>query len=81
MTPAEAVIEPMEITPVLKPLILYPYLKVCHIAKYLQYSERTVYDLLERGAIKASKTQAGQWRAKIDDVDAYMQSNIYQPEE
>ena len=77
---AEKAIEPLELEPVIQPVLLYPYLKVCDICAYIQYSERTVYDLLETKKIRATKTPSGQWRARVEDVDKYMAENIYEPD-
>ena len=49
-------------------------LTIKELAKYLSVTERTIYNLLERGQLPGFKV-GGTWRFKREDIDKWIEDN------
>ena len=52
-----------------------PTLTIKELAKYLNVTERTIYNLLERGELPGFKVGAN-WRFRKEDIDKWIEQNI-----
>ena len=49
-------------------------LNIKELAKYLNVTERTIYNLLDRGELPAFRVGAS-WRFKKEDIEAWIEDN------
>jgi len=52
-----------------------PTLTIKELAKYLNVTERTIYNLLERGELPGFKVGAN-WRFRKEDIDKWIEQNM-----
>jgi excisionase family DNA binding protein len=52
-----------------------PTLTIKELAKYLNVTERTIYNLLERGELPGFKVGAN-WRFRKEDIDKWIEENM-----
>ena len=52
-----------------------PTLTIKELAKYLNVTERTIYNLLERGGLPGFKVGAN-WRFRKEDIDKWIEQNM-----
>ncbi len=50
-------------------------LTIKELAKYLNVTERTIYNLLERGELPGFKVGAN-WRFRKEDIDKWIEQNM-----
>ncbi|RKY82914.1 DNA-binding protein [candidate division KSB1 bacterium] len=50
-------------------------LTIKELAKYLNVTERTIYNLLERGELPGFKVGAN-WRFRREDIDKWIEENM-----
>jgi len=55
--------------------MLEPALSIKELAKYLNVTERTIYNLLERGELPGFKVGAN-WRFRKEDIDKWIEQNM-----
>ncbi len=51
-----------------------PALTIKELAKYLNVTERTIYNLLERGELPGFKVGVN-WRFRREDIDKWIENN------
>ena len=51
-----------------------PILTIRELAKYLNVTERTIYNLLDRGELPGFKVGVN-WRFKREDIDKWIEEN------
>lgn len=52
-----------------------PTLTIKELAKYLSVTERTIYNLLERGELPRFKVGVN-WRFRKEDIDQWIEKNM-----
>ena len=52
-----------------------PTLTIKELARYLNVTERTIYNLLERGELPGFKVGAN-WRFRKEDIDKWIEENM-----
>lgn len=50
------------------------YLDTDEVAKMLKFSPKTIRKMLRSKELKGSKVR-GQWRVRLEDIEAYMKQN------